>query len=354
MTGNIAIICLSHYWGGMELDALKLANAFEERGHPLIFICKNASKLYFEADSRCLKNIRPISFKRHLDINLIISLYKIMKKENICNIIFFGTSEIKSIFFAKFFSNHNINVVVRYGTTMSSSKRDLLHKLFYSCVRAHVGISKHIVNNIKKIIPISKHAVISKIYPSTKFPFDASNVFFSGLKYNKIILVSRIVEGKGHRDLITATKNLNVDVTIVGSGEKKTINKLIESIDKVNQFKYNFLGHLDNFKVYKKLSENGIFVFPSYGEGLGNSLVEALGLGLVCIAYDNTVFREFKDMGFHIHLVENRNTEKLKIKIQEVMDDYHRQWDMSQNNIKLASDIFSVDNEISGFLALLK
>ncbi|WDO02050.1 glycosyltransferase family 4 protein [Aeromonas allosaccharophila] len=355
MKGNLALVCLSHYWGGMEIDTLKLTKSFSAHGVPVILVCKKDSILHHEALESDVGNIYPISFKRHLDINIIVGIYRLLAHRNVSNIIFFGTSEIKSIYFSVLFCSRETNVIVRYGTTMSTSKKDFLHNLFYSCVSTHVGISQHITTNIKNIIPISKRAKINCIYPSTIFPkLDAKSCLFDQRKGNKIIIVSRVVEGKGHEDLILATKSIDAIITVVGSGDQSYINALINKIESNDIHKYQFIGSVKYDEVSNKLIENGIFVFPSYGEGLGNSLVEALGMGLVCITYDNTVFREFEDMGFYIHLVENRNVEKLAFKINEVIQDFDIHWRRSQTNINLAREIFSAKNEVSQFMKFLK
>lgn len=354
MCGNLAVICLSHYWGGMENDAVKFSKVISEKQPPLFFICREGTRLHHELDVCERIKAMPISFKRHLDIKLILGILRVIKDQNISNIIFFGTSEIKSIYFARLFSCRDINVIIRYGTTRSSSKKDFLHQFFYSCVSYHVGISEHIVNNIKEIIPISKKAEIKKIHAGTIFtPLEKRIINHDELK-NKIILISRIVEGKGHRDLISATLDMNATVTIIGHGEKHYIDELKVGIKASSKTKYYFVGEIPHSQVDSKLQENGIFVFPSYGEGLGNSLVEALGAGLVCIAYDNTVFREFEKMGFYIHLIEDRNIYKLRDKIKEVIDDFYHQWENSQINIKLARELFSIEGEVSMFMNLLK
>lgn len=55
------------------------------------------------------------------------------------------------------------------------------------------------------------------------------------------------------------------------------------------------------------------FLFPSYGEGLGNVILEALKYGLICITYNNTVFNEFtNNLEFrYFYTAENKNIDSL-------------------------------------------
>lgn len=344
---NIAIICLSHYWGGMELDALKLAKAFNLK-HQTVLICKDGSDLQKHAEA---KNIpfRAVKFKNKLSFKLIFSLLDIFKKNHVNRAIFLGTSEIKSIFFAKKIFRGELKLAIRYGTTMGSSKKDPLHRLFYSCVDFHVGISKHIVENVKKVIPVSPSSIVTKIYAGTEFyvPVDVVE------RRKSIINVSRVVDGKGHKDLIFATKDIKIDVYIIGKGEPEYINELKSIIPDRDNDKYHFMGYIEPAKVKEELWRHGIFVFPSYGEGLGNALVEALGAGLVCITYDNTVFTEFLDLGFYMHVISNGDVKQLNKKIKNVLDNYVVELEIARGNIELANKIFSLENEVENYLLTL-
>lgn len=341
---SIAIICLSHYWGGMELDSLKLARAFSLK-HPTVLICKDGSYLQRHAEAQNIP-FHAVKFKTKFSFKLIFSLLNIFKKEHVSSAIFLGTSEIKSIFFAKKMFRNKLKLIIRYGTTMGSSKKDPLHRFFYSCVDVHVGISKHIVENIKKVIPVSPSSIVTIIYAGTEFEVPVGVVDRS----RSIINVSRVVDGKGHKDLIVATKDIKIDVYIVGGGEPEYIHGLKSIIPVQDAGKYNFMGYLEPAKVKNELWKHGLFVFPSYGEGLGNALVEALGAGLVCITYDNTVFKEFLDLGFHIHTIPNGDVKKLNEKIKDVLDNYDIELNNARKNIELANKIFSLENEVENYL----
>ncbi|MGU5654965.1 glycosyltransferase family 4 protein [Aeromonas allosaccharophila] len=344
---SIAIICLSHYWGGMELDSLKLARSFNLK-HPTVLICKDGSYLQKHAEAQKIP-FHAVKFKTKFSFKLIFSLLTIFKKEHVNSAIFLGTSEIKSIYFAKKLFREELKLAIRYGTTMGSSKKDLLHRLFYSCVDIHVGISKHIVENIKKVIPVSPSSIVTRIYAGTEFyvPVDIVE------RRKSIVNVSRVVDGKGHKDLIVATKNTKIDVYIIGGGDAEYIHELKSIIPVQDTDRYHFMGYLEPAKVKKELWKHGLFVFPSYGEGLGNALVEALGAGLVCITYDNTVFKEFLELGFHMHLVPDGGIEQLNKKIKNVLDNYDVELQTARGNIELAKKIFSLENEVENYLLTL-
>lgn len=146
------IACLSPGQGGMELDSLKLAELLSPH-MKLVLLCQKGTFIKREAVQRSL-DVVPVHFRsRIFSPALITATRSIIKKKNIRNVIFFGSSELKSLFFA--FRGKNLNVIVRHGTTKSTPKLDWIHRKVYSCVRHHVVISQHLKRNVKKIFPVS-------------------------------------------------------------------------------------------------------------------------------------------------------------------------------------------------------
>lgn len=333
---NTIVICLSHFTGGMELDSIKMAKGLTKVNVPTLLVCKKDSFISSTAKKQQV-DFEEIDFKFKLSFKIIFYLRGVLKKYNVKNIVFLGTSEIKSIYLALLGMKH-INLIVRYGTTRKSSKKDSLHKLFYSRVNIHLSISKHLSNNVEKIIPIAKKSKLKTIYTSTVFEeYSAKKI------ENKAIHVGRIVKGKGQLDSVKAIVGTNIELDLVGSIEDLDYHEKI--IDELNKNKLNkqvsFIGFNDNPQAL--LSESSFFIFPSSGEGLSNALIEALGHGLICIVYNNTVFPEFELLGFHLHLVNNE--EQLKDKIKYVIDNYSDEITQSFNNVSLARDFFSFEKE---------
>jgi len=346
---NTAIVCLSPNSGGMEIDTLKLAKKLNPYMNIILISKKNT---FISKEAKIMNNIisKEVHFKSSLSISLIIQIRKIIKEQNIKNFIFFGASELKSIYFS--ILGLSINLIVRHGTTKTRPKKDWFHKLIYSDVNYHVSICKHLKNNVEYIIPFGKQSKSVLIYSSVK-SFD-----FIKQHNKKLVLLhtGRICEGKGQIDAIKACdilvkKDIDFIFFIVGGYEKKFKNKFLkfyESIPYKNKIK--LVGFSNEIEEYLKKSD--VYLFPSYGEGLSNSFLEAISAKLKCISYKNTSFTELKELGLSFELVEDKNIDKLqealiKIATKEITYDI-------KNNQKIINQIFSETTEVKNYLEILK
>lgn len=348
----IGIICLSSNFGGMELDTIKLAKKlFPYRKIVLIikeegFIHKNFNKYFSLSDKIDLETIK---FKSTLSFNIILKARDIVKKYNIRNVIFFGASELKSLYFS--FLGLDINLIVRHGTTKSTPKKDWFHKLIYSRINYHVCISKHIQKNIEYIIPFGKHTKSILIYPS----IEIAN--FKKRKNEKLTLIhtGRISQGKGQIDAIKACSILvenNIDFIfyVVGGFEKYYEKEFLDFYNNLDYKDKIILAGFSN-EIEKYLEKSDIFIFPSYGEGFGNSFVEALSFKLKCISYANTSFFEFKKIGFDFEMVENKNIDNLKQSLLKIVKDEIK-FDF-EKNIELIKNIFYENQEVKKYLEII-
>lgn len=358
LKANTAIICLSPNFGGMELDAIKLANKLSFYNNTSLIV-KEKSFIAIQYANHLENNninLETIKFRTKLSLSIIFRTRQIIKKYDIKNVIFFGASELKSLYFA--FLGMDINLIIRHGTTKTRPKKDMFHKLFYSKVNYHVAISEHIMTNVKNIIPFGKETKETLIYPSVKVSMSEI------LENNKsldihLLHTGRITEGKGQIDAINACsilsdKNIQFTLKIVGGYENEyEKQKFLSFIDGVTyKQNINVIGFSNDITSF--LSSSNIFIFPSYGEGFGNSFVEALGAGLICICYENTTFIEFKKLGFYIHIVENKNLEQLKERLLQIVQNIENEHKKSNDNIQLVKNLFSEKREISQYMEILK
>ncbi|WP_228131120.1 glycosyltransferase [Aliarcobacter lanthieri] len=351
MKKNVAIFCPSGNFGGMELDSIKLSKKLNAHCNIVLltkkggFLEQNFDKYFTKEDDVKLESL---AFKSFSFLDTIIQTRKILKEYNIKNIIYFGTSKLRVVYFALF--GTNINLIARHGTTRRE-KKGVFNKLVYSRIDYHIAISNHLLKNVKDIFPFGKQTKSFLIYPSLE-PIKLEKQINEKLT---ILHTGRIARGKGQVDAIKACEilvqnSIDFELFLVGGyedGYEEEFTKFYNSIDYKDKIK--LVGFTNKVEEYLKKAD--IFLFPSYGEGLGNSFLEALNFELKCISYNNTAFPELKELGFDFILVDDKNINRLKESLLKVVKN-EITFDLKKNK-NIIETIFSENNEIKKYLEVL-
>jgi glycosyltransferase involved in cell wall biosynthesis len=101
------------------------------------------------------------------------------------------------------------------------------------------------------------------------------------------MFIGRLVAQKGVFDIIEAIKDLNLTVGMVGEGEEyENLQKIIRQ-NKLEK-RVKLLGYLNDTEplLYELLQGCDFFLFPSYEEGYGIVIAEAIAAGKPVIAYE--------------------------------------------------------------------
>lgn len=358
IVSNTAIICLSPYYGGMEMDAFKMAKMLCKNTNITLIIKKDSlieKKHKVEAEKLGI-DVESIDFFKNISFSIIFGVRKKIKINAIKNIIYFGASELKSLYFS--FLGLKLNLLVRHGTTKSSIKKSLLHRLIYHNVNYHIAISRHLAENVKKIIPFGKNTQLKLIYPSLKIaPVKTPALKIDTIPKISLLHVARITDGKGQIDAVKACKilydmNKKFTLHLVGDMEPNYKNKFSSFL---NDIPYKDSIELEGFTsdISEYYRESNIFIFPSKGEGFGNSFVEALSFGLICISYKNTTFTEINDLGFEFLLADDQNIESLKTSLLSALTYIEDNKTPIEKNILLAEKLFGETRERKELLNLL-
>ncbi len=227
-------------------------------------------------------------------------------------------------------------VVLRIGETMGM--------LFANRV---IGVSKPIAEHIKKLYGRDIHHIPNGVVVPRKLSSDGV-LKELGLKKNRYIFaLGRFVPEKGFHDLIRGVKGLGARLQGGGEGGSrlKALGSRVEGGgDRGGDWKLVIGGRADHENGYSRglekearnnkdiiltgfltgepleelYSHAGLFVIPSYYEGLPIVLLEAMSYGLSCIASDIPANRE-------VGLSEDRfftpgDVEGLAEKIREFID----------------------------------
>jgi len=115
------------------------------------------------------------------------------------------------------------------------------------------------------------------------------------------IFMGRLHPAKGVFDLIKIWKrvvksNKDAKLALIGSGSREVAKKLERAvIENGLQRNFDVLGYLPDDEAYRIIKSAKLFIFPSYEEGWGISVCEAMALGIPVILYDLPAYRDFQD-----------------------------------------------------------
>ena len=111
------------------------------------------------------------------------------------------------------------------------------------------------------------------------------------------------------------------ELEVPKAGMIRHVNKLRESIREENSDCINFLGYVEDREEF--FNEVDIFVFPSFSEGLGLVLLEAMSYSKICITRDIKPMNTYisSDTGYLFNNVDSL-IQKIKLAINDLKKDY--------------------------------
>lgn len=168
--------------------------------------------------------------------------------------------------------------------------------------------------------------------------------FYNRTKYEnnkcrKMIHVGYMDDNRKGQDIAVKTlhelrkKGMDIELTLIGDGNSRIM--IEELVSNMNLEKYvKFEGAVNEKKVIRnKLIDADVFILPTQSEGLPRSIIEAMAVGLPCVASNVDGIPELLEKKY---LVDDFNPKKYAEKIRDILeseDDYLR---ISKNNYKKA------------------
>ena len=169
---------------------------------------------------------------------------------------------------------------------------------------------------------------------------------FSAVSYNtplNIGFLGRLNKNKGIEDLVDSLNDINLDFYLVigGFGSQEYINYLKQKMNKNLRNRSSFLGYVeDQSKFFEGID---LFVFPSYSEGLGLVLLEAMSYQKICITRNVEPMNQFinDENGYLFN-----NNEELKNCVMQASNDITNEsiFNKKIENTKKALERYDIKN----------
>lgn len=331
---KILMSCLSRSWGGMEMFVLTLTEQLISRNFECSLICYPDSKIHQETKKL---NITIVDLKASSYFHpvQILKLTSFLNQNEFDIIHTHYSKDLWTLVPALNLSKSKLPLILTKQLGSFIVKKDFLHKKLYNRVNMTTAISTIIKNNLLETCPIDvdKVTIIFNAVDTNKFDpkkIDSKKVRDEfEIKDNETVIgmSARFTEGKGHEELLLATKDLvqeydNLKLFLVGEpsrGENTYGKKIRDMVDELKlSEKVIFTGfRTDMPEMYSAMD---IFAFPSHSEAFGIALTEAMSMERACVASNANGILDIIEDNKNGLMFENKNYLSLKEKLEQLIN----------------------------------
>lgn len=291
------------YVGGTELQSLRLSQKLVETGNKVFVVTQRYSselKSYEIINNVPVHRLSPSGHGFLSSLGFMLSSFLwLFKNRDLYHIIHVHLVSSPAITAAIIGKLLNKKIVIKFagarktgdiGTSIRKPfgriKLFIVNRLADIFVCPSEEVKKEMVTwkfDEKKIRKIGNGVDTVHFVPTEDKVALKNKIRFSG--HNKLlsVYIGRLEPGKGLEFLVASWKEISeklggMQLLIIGDGTiRKNLEQVVNEMG-INNFIY-FLGWQKDIKLY--LSASDVFILPSLGEGLSNSLLEAMSCGIV-------------------------------------------------------------------------
>lgn len=294
------IACDSRSWGGLEREVIWLAATWHERGHQVTLCVPRGSRLALEAGHHGLAVLThgyraPL---RMLDL-WTLGRWILKHKPDLVHAHDSGSLRSLSIVLSLCGSPSLLYLTRHMG--LKHTRRNVLNRLVYRKIRCVYAISSYVAQGIHDHLPVPSERV-RILPPGIRHQHFATHPVSSREAKNRLALtpelpvvgmLGRITPMKGHPEFLMAMHILqkqgrSIQGVIAGgaSSDRREQHFLREIKSLRQELGLAEVVHLtgESQDPRSAFAAMDIFVFPSYLESFGMTVVEAMTFGLPVIA----------------------------------------------------------------------
>ena len=318
--------------GGAERVMSTLCNELSKNNTVRLLVLKN-----LETDYKISKRVehRTCNVKNQNPFTSIISINKNIKEFNPDVVLSFMTKTNIVSLLSKIFFKIKIPFIICERANPSNAKfyLKLIRKVVYKEADGCVFQTKQAQDYYTSILKCPNRVLYNPLAP------DFNIKPYLGKREKRIVCTARLSIEKNQQFLIQTFSEIHNEfkdyvLEIYGIGPMH--KKLQNLINKLKANKYIFLmGRKDNIQNYIKNAS--LFVLPSNSEGMPNSLIEAMALGIPCIATNCPIGGPeiLIDSSKNGILIDMNDKEQLKCAIRKILSDKEFANYLSKNSPKI-------------------
>ena len=334
--------------GGAERVVSSLANEMVERGHQLEIICLKFNDVYYQTDPRIKVTLAMQQTKNRL--TELFWLRKYLKAQKPDVVIPFTEGVYCFTILSLLGTNIPIIASERLDPAAMSKSRKLLKRLLLPYVNWLVVQTQ----SIKEYFPAKIQAKTSIIYNPVREESLSPPLPLREGRLNRIVSVGRLYPQKNQKMMICAFAGIadqfpDWQLVIYGEGPlRESLELIVESLEM--EGRVLLPGRTEH--VIEELRKSKIFCMSSNFEGMSNSMIEAICVGLPIISTKVSGTEELIKDGENGLLVEIGDEGRMGDCMSKLISSSVNREDMSNRNKKLA-DLFDIEYIVNQWMELI-
>jgi glycosyltransferase involved in cell wall biosynthesis len=347
---KLGFLCGSLGWGGLEMNQLKNARWFQEKGYSVFVLSKEGAPITEEAKKLGLSIILIPPHRRYKYFFAGLAFKRIIEEHQLSHIIVRDSKDLNICSIAKTFSSQKFHLSYFMEMQIGVSKRNFLHTARYKKIDVWVCPLHYLKEQVLRFTryPENKIHVIPSALEFQETKLNKSEIRAQYGIPNELFLagvVGRIDPHKGQLKVLHAIHQLNhpkIALCLVGSptiGETDAYFEEIKTYIKNYQLEQNvfLIPHQDKVvEIYKAFD---VSIMSSKSETFGMVTLESLANGIPVIGTNTGGTSELLQNGKYGLLYDAEDLNCLK---EHLFTLYERKIEFTKNELQAYSKTFDV------------
>ena len=278
---------------------------------------------------------------------LLIKLILFIKKNKIRLIFAHNFQAALILLLIKIIFNNKIKLVYFHRIFKKNRKYDFISSKIYS-VFDKISCNSIAVKNSLEKYTNKKIIVINNYVEENTIKYNLKNIN----EEITFVTVSRLEKRKNIKFLINVFNKMsknhkNIYFNIIGNGSQQS--KLINYTNNLQNNKIKFFGSIDN--VIEKLKESSIYLCASELEGMSNSLLEAMSVGLPTVIVKSQSVSDCH-IDNYTALFSNKTENDFQNNCEKLIKDKKLRNKLSLQSINHVKQNFSFDTTMKAYIEI--
>jgi len=364
---NVAVICFSRAWGGLELKLIELAQALQSSGHHIVVVAPPESPISTAAAAAGMSTISVKPYSRYLDVIAAWRIVRRLRSFQIGTLLVGQSRDVSTSLLVKRLLGH-CRLVFFQQMQFGLPKRDPFHRWAYGGVDRWITLTASMRDAVlsfttfrpERISVVPMGSDLSRFDPSHYRQAKARADF--GLPSKKVIVavIGRIDPQKGQEVLLRSipgllSKKRDLLFLIVGEETKGELGYRQRLDGVVEELNIGASVRILPFTrdIPRLLAAIDLLVLPSLNESFGYVAVEAMAMGKPVVGTNAGGVPEIIEDGLTGYLVPPGDPEALGRKVFEILARPARYRSMSRLARKRALERFDLSRQLPTIESLL-